>query len=94
MAPKHSPRSVDPQGALRRLSGIPKRVRSPPHEGSGATWLAAPCDSIRMISASVGGNTIAWVGTPLLVERHTIDQRKAPAEQAPKADLLASISVH
>ena len=62
--------------------------------GKRSDLVGCPCDSIRMISASVGGDTIAWVGTPLPVERHTIDRRKAPAEQAPKADLLASISVH
>ena len=62
--------------------------------GKRSDLVSCRCDSIRMISASVGGDTIAWVGTPLLVERHTIDQRKAPAEQAPKGELLVSLSVH
>ena len=62
--------------------------------GKRSDLVSCPCDCIRMICASIGGDPIAWVGSPLLVERHTIDQRKAPAEQAPKGELLVSLSVH
>lgn len=34
----------------------------PPLGGSGDTWLAARRDSVRMISVSLGGDTIAWRG--------------------------------